>query len=204
MPKRFLDHAYRLNGAQETQAHFDAWANTYDAELSDNGYATPVRVAKALAEYCKDPNARILDYGCGTGLSGEALQLAGFERIDGMDPNEKMIAKASVKGIYRTLTSFDPAGPSPIPPNTYKVITCIGVIGIGAAPASTIDRIMEALPQNGLFGLSLNDHALSDPAYEPRLEDWVERDAARLLFKAYGAHLPGQNLFSNVYILEKT
>lgn len=204
MPKAFLDKTYSLTSGEETRAHYDAWAKSYDEELHNNGYATPVRIAKAMAEHCKDPDIRLLDYGCGTGLSGEALQLAGFNDIDGMDPSEEMIAVARGKGVYRSLSTFNPAEPSPIAASAYGAITCIGVIGVGAAPPETFDLVMDALPKGGILGYSLNDHALANPDYEGRLDHWTESNRAKVLFKEYGVHLPGQNLFSNVYIVEKT
>ncbi|MCR9115216.1 MAG: methyltransferase type 11, partial [Rhodobacteraceae bacterium] len=40
-------------------------------------------------------------------------------------------------------------------------------------------------------------------AYEGAMNQWLDCGAARLIFKEYGPHLPGQNLKSNVYIIEK-
>ena len=50
---------------------------------------------------------------------------------------------------------------------------------------------------------SFNDHALEDPANEAGLNEWLDCGAAHLLFKEYGAHLPGIDLNSNVYVVEK-
>ena len=48
---------------------------------------------------------RILDYGCGTGLSGLALQLVGFKNIDGLDVSKEMVSLAEKKSIYRNLNA---------------------------------------------------------------------------------------------------
>lgn len=203
MQDSFFDKAYATADPDETRALYDAWAASYDAEIAANGYATPGRVADAMFRFHKSPEAPLLDYGCGTGLSGLALKLAGFTTIDGMDPSHEMLDGARRKAVYRTLTPIDLSDPEPIPASAYGAITCIGVIGTGAAPASTLDLVMHALPKGGLLGFSLNDHALADRQYEGALNGWLDCGAARLLFREHGPHLPGQNIKSTVYIIEK-
>ncbi|WP_371223981.1 class I SAM-dependent DNA methyltransferase [Roseovarius sp. 2305UL8-3] len=203
MSEKFLDRIYQDASPDGGKDLYDVWAATYEAEVAENGYATPGRVAEALRAHVKDPSAPLLDFGCGTGLSGLALQLAGFTTIDGMDPSEEMLVRAREKGLYRSAIQIDPNDPEPIPAGAYSAITCIGVIGTGAAPASTFDLVMKALPKDGLLALSLNDHALAEKIYEAAMCSWLDCGAARLLFKEYGDHLPGQNMKSNVYIIEK-
>ncbi|MEQ9259906.1 MAG: methyltransferase domain-containing protein [Roseovarius sp.] len=203
MGEKFLDKAYNLASPEETQAMYDAWAASYDAEIAENGYATPGRLAELLFRHLPEPSEPILDYGCGTGLSGLALKLAGFEVIDGMDPSPEMLDGARRKGVYRKLDLLDLGQTEPIPQGAYRVITCVGVIGTGAAPASTFDLVMHALPKGGIVALSLNDHALAEPKYSAALNGWLDCGAARLHVKNYGPHLPGQNLNSNIYIIEK-
>ncbi|NOD75460.1 MULTISPECIES: class I SAM-dependent methyltransferase [unclassified Ruegeria] len=203
MTDKFLDSTYSLDTPQETESHYKNWAATYDKEIEDHGYVTPTRVAAALWSAHPHPETQILDFGCGTGLSGQALRAVGFELIDGMDPTPKMLEEAKAKGVYRALTGFDITKPAPLKRGAYSVITAIGVIGQGAAPAETIDVLMHALPKRGLFAFSLNDHALADHTYTCRITDWVDMGAARLLFREHGPHLPGINLNSDVYVLEK-
>lgn len=203
MAEKFLDRVYDDVTPDTSNALYDAWAKTYEAEVGENGYATPGRVAEAMAAHVADKSAPILDFGCGTGLSGLALQLAGFSTVDGMDPSTEMLAVAREKGTYRTLTQIEIGDPAPIPQDSYAAITAIGVIGTGAAPASTFDVILNALPSGGLLGVSLNDHALKEKIYEGALCQWLDTGAARLLFKEFGPHLPARNIKSNVYIIEK-
>lgn len=203
MTENFLDRAYADVTTDTSNDIYNAWAKTYEAEVAENGYATPARVAEALAKHVTDRAAPVLDFGCGTGLSGLALQLAGFSTLDGMDPSTEMLALARAKGTYRDLSLIDISDPAPIPEGIYPAITCIGVIGSGAAPASTFDIVLNALPKGGLLGVSLNDHALDEKLYERAMCSWLDCGAARLLFKDYGPHLPARDIKSNVYIIEK-
>lgn len=196
----FLDKAYTARDADATRQLYDDWAKSYEDEVAGNGYATPARCAEALKTQVTDLATPILDFGCGTGLSGLALRLAGFEVIDGVDLSAEMLAEATAKGVYHTLTQVD-AG-SKIPTG-YNLIAAIGVIGAGAAPVQVLHDLMRALPAGGKLVFSFNDHTLEDPAAEGQIAEWTDCGAARLLFKKHGPHLPGRDMGSNVYVLEK-
>lgn len=203
MSDKFLKDVYGLDSPQATKAHYQKWASSYDDEVGSNGYATPGRIARALWSQLPEPKTPILDYGCGTGLSGVALNAVGFEIVDGIDPTPQMLEGALAKGVYRNLTSFDITDPNPLQAGAYKVITAIGVIGVGAAPPETLDMLINALPSGGLIAFSYNDHTLEYHSYTVRLSDWLDMGAARLLFREYGPHLPGMDMKSDVYIVEK-
>jgi len=84
MAKNYLKDVY-IGGTEDSRELYASWAATYDKEVQENGYVTPQRVANALKEVVRDQSEHILDFGCGTGLSGAALQAVGFENIDGLD-----------------------------------------------------------------------------------------------------------------------
>lgn len=54
---------------------YDAWADTYDDSLRSWGYEAPQKVAEYLKLHMSADvtNPKIIDQGCGTGLSGEAI-----------------------------------------------------------------------------------------------------------------------------------
>ena len=202
MPK-FLDRAYDADTPEATRALYDEWSQTYEAEVAENGYATPGRIASALAAALPDRDAPILDIGCGTGLSGLALRAAGFSTIDGADVSAEMLARAEEKGAHRSLRRIDAESPlAGVAPGDHAAIVACGVIGAGAAPYSLLDACMEALGPGGLFALSLNDHALADPASRAALDRWVP-DRADALFAEHGEHLPGIGLGSTVIVLRR-
>ena len=204
MSNGFLDKVYNARDAAGTRKLYDDWAASYESEVGENGYATPGRCAAALADRMKDKAAPILDFGCGTGLSGLALKLVGFSTIDGIDLSADMLAEARAKRLYRSLTQVEAGAPLAHTPGDYAAITAIGVIGAGAAPISVFDVLMDGLAPGGKLVFSFNDHALEDPANEAHVQTWLDSGKARQLFKDYGPHLPGKGLKSNVYVLEKT
>jgi len=199
--KQFLTEVYDLQTPAQTRDMYDQWSASYDAEIAENGYATPARIAEALARHVPDKTTPVLDFGCGTGLSGLTLKAAGFTMLDGADLSADMLKGAAEKGIYRNLQLVEPGAAIP---SGYSLITATGVIGVGAAPPEVFDLIVDALTPGGLFAFSFNDHALADPVFDGRLRASIEAGKTRLLFQEYGTHLPGIDLKSNVYVLEKT
>jgi len=99
MAKGYLDKVYAARNASETRALYDDWSQSYEAEVAENGYATPGRCADALARFTMDQTLPVFDFGCGTGLSGLALKLAGFATLDGADLSAEMLARARDKRI---------------------------------------------------------------------------------------------------------
>ena len=203
MSKKFLETVYDLSTPEQTRDLYDAWSGTYDAEIMDNGYATPARIADALARHLPDKTSEILDFGCGTGISGQVLVDVGFKVIDGADLSADMLDVARQKGIYRALSQVAPGDPVPGGQGGYQAITAMGVIGNGAAPVEVFDMLINALNPGGIFALSFNDNTLRNPEFEDRLRHHVQSGNARLLFQEYGPHLPGIGIKSNVYLLEK-
>ena len=198
MSDGFLKKVYDLASEEDVRAYYDDWAKSYDAEITDNGYATPRRCAQALASCTPDKDGALLDMGCGTGLSGLAFRAEGFTTIDGADVSQGMMEKAAKTGAYRALLM-----PRDIPQGGYDMVAAVGVIGQGAGPPELFDTCLTYLRSGGLFVLSLNDHALSVPEYPAVLTNARQTGAVTTRFEEHGEHLPGINVKSTVYVLEK-
>jgi predicted TPR repeat methyltransferase len=200
MIKNFLEDAYTTRDAEATRGLYDRWSASYEAEMGGNGYATPARCAAALAAHAPDRALPLLDFGCGTGLAGQAFKDAGFSLIDGMDVAADMLAQARAKDIYRDLTQIESGAPLS---TEHTLIAAVGVIGAGAAPVSTLDSLLHALPSDGLLVFSFNDHALADPQSTGRLNEWLDCGSARLLFAQHGLHLPALGMEATIYVVQK-
>lgn len=202
MADGFLQRVYDLQTQSETDAYYTEWAATYDRELVENGYRTPERCAQALAPFVQ-ADAPILDVGCGTGLSGSALRDAGFTDISGRDVNAAMLNVAQSSGVYRNLAVSDAADPFPFEPGRYAALAAIGVIGIGAAPASLLGEALEALAPDGHLVFSYNDHALADPVFGAALDEALSPDGAEQVFSEHGPHIEALGTRSTVFVLRR-
>lgn len=203
MSEKFLEKVYEARDASSTRKLYDAWSESYDAEVAENGYVTPERCAAALAAYMDDLTSPVLDFGCGTGISGIALRRAGFENIDGLDLSAEMLAQAKAKDVYRNLSVIEAGADLPFKPGDYAAIAAIGVIGAGAAPIGVLHTLMHALGKGGKLVLSFNDHALAEPINVAGLNEWLDCGAASLLFREHGPHLTKIGLEACVFVVEK-
>ena len=113
--------------SNEVADFYDSWAETYDEHLKKWDYRAPTYAAELLQEYVS-PGQAILDAGCGTGLTGKALNLAGFKDISGIDISTTSLNKADQLNIYSSLLAHDIQQPLPFPENNYDALICIGVL----------------------------------------------------------------------------
>ncbi len=82
---------------------FDQHAEVFDRMLVDDlGYAVPLMVRQALLDHAPGPYRRMLDLGCGTGLSGGAMRDMAAH-ITGTDISENMVAMADEREVYDDL-----------------------------------------------------------------------------------------------------
>ncbi|WP_320201667.1 class I SAM-dependent methyltransferase [Agrobacterium sp. rho-13.3] len=82
---------------------FDQQADDFEDILVEQlGYAVPMVVRQRLQTLQLGPFKRVLDLGCGTGLTGEALRDMADD-ITGIDISENMVEIAHEKEIYETL-----------------------------------------------------------------------------------------------------
>ena len=185
----------------ETLEIYRDWAADYDADVLGAGYLTPQRIASTLHANV-DADTAILDFGCGTGLSGIALKEAGFTHVDGTDISPEMLEIANEKGVYRK-TWASKAGEMSVAQGDYDVIVAAGVVSLGAAPPETMDDLLAVLEPGGLLALSYNDPTLDDLNYTNKLDSVVEAKNAEILIRQHGPHLPEKGMGSDVIVLRK-
>ena len=195
----FLDKVY-ANTADNRRYRYAKWSTTHAKEVGKNGYITPARTTGALARHVSNLGTVVLDYGCGTRLSGVVRRAVVFRSLYSIDVSKETVAIANTKKCYQTLRVFDTNDVPSVNMGEFGIITAIGVIGIGAAPLCVFDAIIALLAPERLFVFSFNDRTLSDPAYETKVSDYVDAGKAKLLMREYGDHLPGAGLKSNVNI----
>ena len=141
--QNFLGNAYEERNSEEMRDFYDRWAEVYDEELTENEYRQPQRCAQALVRHLSDRQTRILDVGCGTGLSGLALSQAGYSHIDGCDFSPGMLEKAFKTGIYSKLFRADlNAPPLDARDGEYGAIAAVGVFSFGHIMPEAVDEFV--------------------------------------------------------------
>ena len=106
---------------------YDGWAARYDDELlGEWGYTSPQKAVDLLSESMRLSDLRVLDAGCGTGLVGSLLKVAGVPNITGIDYSSGMLAQAQEKRIYDALHLMDMNQSLDLASNSFDAVTCIG------------------------------------------------------------------------------
>lgn len=188
----------------ETRQIYADWADSYDSDVADWGYATPGRIAMALRRANANIDKATLDYGCGTGLCGMALKAAGFDVVDGTDISPEMLAQAQARDVYRQVWKSEPGSLGHIQAGDYPIIAACGVISLGAAPPETLDLLIDAMSPGGLLAFSFNQATMADRSYTDRLDIAVLAPNLELVIEEEGPHLPAKDMTSTVYVLRRT
>lgn len=195
-PDRFLHQAYTVKTDAETRALYDRWAKVYDEELAENEYRQPMRCATALSDrLAATPETRVLDVGCGSGLSGVALDQAGYGLIDGCDFSQGMLEKAGRLGIYRRLfeTNLNEP-PMDAPDAAYDAATCVGVFSFGHVMADALDDIVRVIRPGGFLVIGVSNYFYEDGALTDKLARLVDAGVLAGRNDEHGEHIVGTGL----------
>ena len=201
--EKFLNQTYRLETQEETLAHYEAWADTYDEEITENNYAQPSRCASALAQFSTIDEINVLDIGCGSGLSGLALNDFGFKNIDGCDFSPSMLEKAKSTNVYQKLFLADINEELDIEEETYDAVCAVGVLAFAHVRTEALRKMLRVVKSKGLLVIGLNEHYWEGGSVGEKIRELSEGDEAELLFEEYGDHLPGADIGGWVAVLRK-
>lgn len=165
---RLLSTVSEFQPGDSTEDVYDRWATTYDGDLVDRfGYNSPALVASTVAALVDDLASPIVDFACGTGLSGAALAAVGFGAIDGIDVSAQMLAVAHGKGVYRNLIRADlTSGVRELPDATFAAATIVGSIAPGHLEPEHLPALIDSVEPRGPIVVYFN--ASSDMTHDYR------------------------------------
>ena len=202
--RHFLETAYDLETTEQVRAHYEAWSTTYDTEIEEeNNYAQPARCATALASTLTPDGARVLDVGCGSGLSELALREVGFTAIDGCDLSPAMLELAGETGVYDHLFEADMNQLLEPPHSTYDAVAAVGVFSFGHLKTTVLRGLLAVLGPGGALVIGLNDHFWGEGSIPAELNSIEADGTAEVVFREHGDHLPGAGIEGWVVVLSK-
>jgi 2-polyprenyl-3-methyl-5-hydroxy-6-metoxy-1,4-benzoquinol methylase len=155
LPNMYLAQARACGNVKDCMSIYDSWAATYNDEVGDKAqeYVAPAIVAQVALQTSKNNLTQyaILDAGCGTGLVGQALALAGANTIDGLDLSPAMLKVAEETGVYRTLFQADLTEPVQKEDGIYDLVTCVGTFTNGhVGPDPALREFVRLSKKNGI------------------------------------------------------
>ncbi len=196
---------------------FDHYADEFDHALTNKlDYGVPKQLKEVFVEVFPEvkPFRRVLDLGCGTGLSGEAFRdLA--ENLVGVDLSEAMISKAREKEIYDHLEAADLVEFLSSSDEEYDFVVAADVLIYIGELGPAFHVIANKMTNNGFLVFSterLEDKdgfALTQScryAYSPRYIESVARENGFSIILRRAANLrkeKGQWITGDLFVLQK-
>ena len=136
------------SGSDKITDTYGKYADKYDEFLKSYGVVDSEILTAYLKSIGVPGDARISEFGCGTGRTAGFLSEGGFSNIVGFDGSEGMLEKARAKeGLYRELHKvFFGVGEFPEEQKRrFRVTVNVGLLMSGHAPPCTFSEMLDSL-----------------------------------------------------------
>lgn len=175
-----LKNVYGNKTVEDQRQIYREWAKTYDSQTTGEfGWMGFKPAAAEFAKRITDKNARILDAGCGTGLSGVALHKEGFTNIEGRDLSPEMLDEAKKTDVYTLLEEADLTRPIKVAENYDAIFSC-GVFGFGPPDPCHLPHLLNLLKPGGFAVITVNGKGWLEKNWPEKLEEVVKENALKL------------------------
>ena len=150
-----LGAVYAARDTAQVAAAYDAWAETYEAEMRAAGYRHPSIGLALLSRHLPRGAGPVLDAGAGTGLNGEWLAILGYPEAEALDLSAGMLAVAARKRVYSRLTLAAMGGPLPYADGAFAAIVSTGVFTTGHVGAEALPELFRICRPGGVIVLTV-------------------------------------------------
>ncbi|GIZ37376.1 hypothetical protein CKM354_000082400 [Cercospora kikuchii] len=215
----FLNRAYALDSTSAAHDLYSEWAASYDRDLADGAYASPLRAVEALlrhlpsaatSDQLEKPALAVLDAGCGTGMVAECLvpstQLTGQSFVvDGVDLTPGMLDVAREKDFYRKLSTADLNEPLLIVDGTYDIVMCVGTLTKGHVGPKVLSEFVRVVkPAGGLVVATVHDEIWESGGYKAEVENLQSAGAVEVRGTDEFGIIEGQSKGGRMVVLRRS
>ena len=176
-----LDEAYSVKTPEDNKRLYAKWAATYESSFVD---AKQYRYPKAISEVFNenvpsnpDECARVVDIGCGTGLTGMYLsRLRSHLVIDGLDISPEMLAEARRKKrmddspVYTHLDECDLTQPAVNKYEEYDALICSGTFTHGHLGPDSLKNVLALVRPAGWIVIGVNNEHFEGKDFQSELD----------------------------------
>ncbi|MDH3712431.1 MAG: class I SAM-dependent methyltransferase [Gammaproteobacteria bacterium] len=202
---KFLQEAYSVQTDEERQTFYSKWADEYDAQLLDElSYVGPQKTAALFMRFVADRAVRILDLGCGTGLTSVDLAAHGYQHLDGLDFSAAMLTKARERNVYAMLIEADLNLPLAIDSESYDAAVSTGTFTHGHVGAEPLDEIFRIIKPGGYLVCTVHRAIWKDHGFEEKIADLNQSGRVRTLELTYDVYFQGSTPDGMYYVLQKS
>lgn len=152
-----LAKVYDAKDARQVAALYDAWADSYEAEMAQAGYRHPSIGLALLSRYLPRGAGPVLDAGAGTGLLGDWLGIMGYPAAEALDISEGMLAVARAKGAYARYHRLALGSALPFADGHFGGVISTGVFTTGHVGAEALDELIRICRPGGVMVLTVKD-----------------------------------------------
>jgi predicted TPR repeat methyltransferase len=148
---------------------FDDFATSFDEKLASLDYRAPGLIAAAVRSACgaDAKGLRILDAGCGTGLSGREVKDMAAS-LTGVDLSKQMLIQASRTGLYDALEQAELTAYLASHPAAFDIVLSADTLCYFGALEAVAEAAFAALAPSGVLAFSVE--AMEEEASDYRLQ----------------------------------
>lgn len=198
----------RIDEIREIYLEF---SKTYEKDVQRNmNYTAYHRVPQLVMKHMGASARRILDLGCGTGLSSLLFFKNGYE-VTGIDGSREMIERAR-KLPYRSLLCQNLEKSLRVKDESFDAAIMVGVVDYLDDPAVVLREVKKKLVDQGVFGFTVpqksawySESGLSS-YYRKEIEPVIEGVGFTILEseKIVGVEDYGRRAYYRNYVVRKT
>lgn len=151
------------------RATFDDFAESFDTNLEELGYAAPRLLFDALMSTARpgsDTRLDILDLGCGTGLCGPLWRPLS-RRLVGVDLSPNMLSKAALRAVYDQLNCAELSGWLAECAQQFELAIAADVFCYFGDLSAPFSGVASVLRPGGFFACSLEAMPASPSTDQP-------------------------------------
>lgn len=165
------------------EALFDSYADHFDTHLQQAlHYQVPALIYQASKMYAELSGAKLLDLGCGTGLTGELFKHE-VKSLTGVDLSAKMLAIAAQKNIYKELVQAELVDFLNAQPQQFEIIVAGDVLVYSGEVLPIFIGAYKSLKAGGIFVFNVEqgdkeDYQMTGSGRFIHKRDYIDKMAA--------------------------
>ena len=181
-PGDFVTEAYNLENSESMRLFYAKWAQEYDQQMIGGlNYTSPGLIAEKMMAHLDGRDAKILDLGCGTGLTVCTLVEQGFTDLYGIDLSREMVEVANRKGLYKGLKVGDVNLPLEYESDSFDGVISSGTFTHGHVGPEPLNEICRILKPAGILACTVHKDLWESMGFADKFKQLESQSLLRCL-----------------------